>query len=568
MLTLGTFTGLFYFGCFGYLLLMLLQSFARYGWSIFLLEGSAQVEKNIKDEVVSTLFTIPISKLADKKSGEVIALATNDTDSATRVFDGGVIVSFDAVSNIVGIPIIMYLLSPKITLLVLIPIVIVPTLYMLTQKRLKKYFKSVQEAFSKIVVASQESISGARTIKGLAMEERCVKRFTLLGQQYLKSNLSISKLEAMLYQVSLSSIAISTLCLIWFGGNEVIQGTMTVGTFFALFRYVQSLSWPAQAIGIAYTILQKSLVSSKRIETLLQDGEKSTVAGEQMGIHDKNTIAQELLEVKNLSFEYPSRKITLASTDKDLQKNSNSTFKLSDVSFTLYHGERIAIVGAVNSGKTTLSKLLMGYYSIPEGKIFINGSDAASMPVSLRYKLIQYIPQDVHLFNTTIMNNLLVGAPFYADQEFNNASLHNKIYSAAATAKIHQEVEDFPDKYQTLLGEKGVQISGGQKQRLTITRALIEESQLIIFDDALSAVDIATERAILKNLEEVKGKRSELFITHRLSTAITADRIIVMSEGKIIDSGTHEELLARGSAWYMEFYNRQKAIEALEKLHE
>jgi ATP-binding cassette, subfamily B, multidrug efflux pump len=531
------------FWAIAYFLLSVVQAGLRYIWSIYLLKGSTNIENDLRNQIFSSLLRFDYATLNQKKSGEVMTLVSSDVTAFKSAFDGGMIVFFDS-SLLLTTFVAMFYISPELTIYSLIFFPLIPLIVKKSESFIKNRFTKVQESFAKLISFAQESLSGLRVVRSFAVEERFNIRFKSAGEEYLKKSLHLAKVEATLTPLLELIVILSLVLVLILGGNMVAEGTMTVGGITAFIRYIQQLKWPAQAIGIAFSIFQRAMASSRRISAFLISVESTTRIKHSPPLTD-NIVSTNApaLKIQNLNFNY-----------------DNSPPLLKNIGFELKQGEKIAIVGDVGSGKSTLGRIIAGLYPVADNSVFLFGKDINCLPRQLQHELITLVPQDAFLFSGSIKKNLGLG--FLAEHNPSySAQLLDKINLAADTSAIKREIEKMENGFDTLVGERGINLSGGQRQRLTIARALLRDSKLIIFDDSLSAVDINTERQILNNLSSNYPALTKIFITHRLSTALNADRMILLLDGEIAISGTHEECLKH--EWYRNFYAIQSLEEAL-----
>jgi ATP-binding cassette, subfamily B, multidrug efflux pump len=405
--------------------------------------------------------------------------------------------------------------------LTLASIAIYPFLMLLVNrfsKRLKAQQVAVQECLSRLSDLIQEDMSGISLIKIYAQEQNEQQEFVHLNQKLLEANLQLAKTRNTLFPILGGLASLSLLVLIWFGGQAIANGSITVGGFIALILYVEKLIFPTAILGFTITAYQRGEVSIDRIETILTVQPAIDNAPEAIALPLAQVKGK--LEARHLTFTYPGA-----------EKPA-----LKDVSFTLEPGTTVAIVGPVGCGKSTLANALPRLLNIKHGQLFLDGLDTTEIRLQDLRGAIAYVPQDSFLFSTTLKNNIRYGNPSVEQIE---------IEQAAKQAQVHSEILNFPQMYKTLVGERGITLSGGQRQRTALARALIIDSPILILDDALASVDNQTATNILKNLTEGTQRKTVLFITHQLSAAAIADQIWVMDKGEIVQEGTHEDLLTK-----------------------
>ena len=394
---------------------------------------------------------------------------------------------------------------------------------------MQKRSKSIQESYAAITNLVQENLSGIRVVKCYTRESYEIERFKALNKEYYRKNLSLGKLQALFFAFLTSMTAFSLLPVVWVGGISVIEKSMTVGGIAEFIVYVSMLSWPIISIGWVTSIIQRAASAQVRLNEIFSIKPDITEKKESF-INDNNFTGT--LSFRNVCFHYPGH-----------EKNPI----LNNITLDIAAGSKVAIVGATGSGKTTLVNLIPRLYEPVEGSILIDGRDIRSFPITTLREHIGYVPQVNFLFSDTIAHNINWGS------RDNDA---DTVIDASKIAMLYDDVNDFPDGFETMLGEKGINLSGGQKQRTCIARAIAWKPQLLVLDDALSAVDTDTEARIFDALLEKLPDTTILLISHRISTVKNCDRIIVLKEGAFIESGTHEELLAQQHL-YAELYNQQ-----------
>lgn len=520
-----------------FLFLAFCQAGFRYMWRIGLSTGAALVERQARADYAEKLFFIPVTSISRFQPGQLITRANSDVDAVRRTVEGGMIVLFDSVIFLLFSPIAMFFLSPFLTLIALLPIPLIPLVVRFYEHPIRSRYRVAQSTFGDLTDLGRDVITSLRTVRGYGKEEHFERRFKEVGEQYVEASLRLSQLESTMIPMLDGVVLLSVVAVLLLGGPMVMDNTISVGTFVAFQQYVVSLRWPAQAVGVAVGILQRGIAASKRIEEILNlPDERSDEGGEVQISTESRGLA---VSFRNLSFAYEG-------CDAPLLRN---------ITVTVQPGERIAIVGPVGSGKSTLLALLASSLPVSSGSIFLDDQDLNSIPLATRRRIIKKVSQSPYLLNTTVRDNLEVGADESVADE--------RLIHALNLASIDTEIAEMQAGLDSLIGERGVMLSGGQRQRLTIARALISpQSRLILFDDVLSSVDIDTEHRILSQVENLRGQLTEIYVTHRLSTARSADRIIVLEDGEISGIGTHEELLMR-SIWYREFVKSQLLVEEL-----
>lgn len=385
----------------------------------------------------------------------------------------------------------------------------------------------IQTKLSALTTFSQEAYSGVRVIKSYAREKSFSNQFDKECEDYKQKSLSLAKVEAFFFPLMLLLIGTSTIIAIYVGGKHIDQGIIQSGTIVQFIIYVGRLTWPVTSLGWIASIVQKAAASQKRINQYMSV-EPNIQSPLKPALYENH---RQTIEFRNVSFTYP---------DTGIQA-------LKNVSFKIYTGERVAIIGKTGSGKSTLADLLFRVFDPQKGQILLNGIDIREYDLIMLRKLIGYVPQDVFLFSDTISNNINLSE---------RSANEDQIKNAAKVAAVAKDIERFPKKYQTMIGERGVMLSGGQKQRISIARAILHQPDFLVLDDALSAVDAETESEILSEFDDLFEDRTVLIITHRIFTLFDVDRILVLDEGKLAQIGKHEELINQNGI-YKELYEIQ-----------
>ncbi len=517
------------------LLLATVVWFMRMISRVLLFGVGRQVEFDLKQKIFNHLLTMEPAYFAENTAGDLISRATSDVDNIRRLVGFAVL----SLAN----TLFAYALTLPVMLgidvrLTLIAIAIYPAMFFLVylfSDRLRQQQLIVQQQTAELSDLIQEDMSGMALIKIYAQEDNERRAFGRLNQQLLEANLALAKTRTTLFPLLGGLASISLLVLLAFGAGEIANGRITVGDFLALLLYVERLVFPTALLGFTITAYQRGEVSVDRVEYIL---------AEQPKIHDTAS-AQPLrrddvrgwLSAHHLSYAYPDAKEPA----------------LQDVSFTIKPGETVAVVGSIGSGKSTLANALPRLLDIAPEQVFLDGYDITKLRLKDLRGAIAYVPQESFLFSTTIKNNIRYGDPV-AEQD--------QVETAAKQSQIHPEILNFPQQYKTIVGERGITLSGGQRQRTALARALLTDAPVLILDDSLSSVDNQTATEILNNLKVGTQRKTVLFITHQLSAAALADRILVMDQGRVSQAGTHSELLAQPGL-YQELWEQHKLEEIL-----
>lgn len=486
---------------------------------------SRHIEYDLKNAIYVHYQSLPLSFYRKNSTGDLIARISEDV-SKVRMYIGPAIM-YGLNMIILGLILlpVMFSISVKLTLYALIPLPILSLSIYFVNNVINKRSEEIQESLSDLSTFVQEAFSGIRVLKSFAREADSLSKFAKESDVYKKKSLQLTQVTAMFFPLIMSLIGLSTVLTVFVGGLEVINGRLTIGNIAEFILYVNLLTWPVTALGWVTSIIQRAAASQKRINEFMNT--KNDI------ISDRN-IEKELvgdLEFKNVSFTY-----------------SDSGIKaLKNISFRVKPGESIAIIGTTGSGKSTIANLIGRMLDPTSGNIVIDGIDLKDYDPKKYRSQVGSVPQDVFLFSDTISNNVAFG--------LDNLD-KNKTVLALKNADLYENVMEFPKQLKTILGERGITLSGGQKQRLSIARAIAKDPKVIILDDCLSAVDTKTEHNILNNLQKVMKDKTSVIISHRVSSAKLADRIVVLDDGKIIESGTYDQLI-QGSGTFQDLYEKQ-----------
>lgn len=552
-----------------YLLALTLMGVFRWFWREGFISTSHRVDRHFKRTFFRRLLTQTASFFQRHPTGDIMSRATNDMETTRLAMGVGFLIFLDAIFFLVGVPPILLYLDWKLTLIVFAPAPFLPFFMFRMGRLLDERTTATQAAFSRMSETVQEAVSGIRVIKGYVQEPLARKRFNAASEQYLKDNVRLAALQAAFMPVLEFTTAISTVLLILFGGMDVLNGTITLGTFIAFRQYITKLVWPMTAIGWALNLHHRGRASGRRIlELLAEKPEVRDPVPEPLAECETTAILppDELLEFDKST--YPKLCGEIEFRNLTFSYHADSPPVLESISLKIEPGQSVAFVGRIGAGKTTLLGLIPHLYAITRGQLFVDGRDINDIPLKELRGSIGMVPQDPFLFSETIETNVLFGieagnaVPPPQSRE-HPSQADPRVIDAVRRAHVETEILRASRQYATLLGERGINLSGGQKQRLTIARALLRDPSILIFDDTLSAVDASTEREILAEIRSAIRGRTSLLVSHRISTVLAADRIYYLENGRITESGTHSELLKLNGR-YADLYRRQQIEETLE----
>ncbi len=513
-------------------------SVGRFCWRFFIFGSARSIEKEIRNDMFSHLEKLSMRYFNQNKTGDLMTRFINDLFAVRQLLGMTVITTFDAsVMLILVLSNMIRFISPKLTVVAVIPMLLIIFGDIFYGKAMHKRFLAKQEAFSDLTDQVQESVSGIRVIKAFVQERKELAAFAAKNKNCKDKNLAVARLQALVMPLLDMVVGASSLLTLLYGGYMAIHGEITVGQFVAFNGYIGMLVWPMMAVGECITAISQGLASLKRILTVF-DARPDIVDGPECDASIRGLEGE--ISLNHLTFAYPGHE---------------NVDVLRDVSVTVPAGGSLAILGRTGSGKTTLANLLLRLYDTQPGMISLDGHDIQSIPLAVLRRDVAYVPQDNFLFSDTIENNIAFGV---------ESATHDQVEAAAKAACIHDNIMDFPDGYQTVVGERGATISGGQKQRSSIARALLKDAPILILDDALSAVDTDTEEQILQNLKRNRAGKTTVIIAHRISTLQNADHILVLDEGRAAEYGTHDQLLSLGGI-YRGIYDKQQLEKQLQE---
>ena len=509
--------------------IMILMAFLR-GFFLFLVRQtiivmSRKIEYDLKNEVFEQYQNLPLSFYRKNNTGDLMNRISEDVSQVRMYLGPGIMYG---INLLVLFPMVIYEMlrvNVELTIYALLPLPVLSLSIYFVNNVINKRSEKIQESLSDLSTSVQEAFSGIRVLKAFVREKDSAAKFANESEKYKHRSLKLTFVNALFFPLIMALIGLSVLLTIYIGGTKVIQGEITYGNIAEFVIYVNMLTWPVTALGWITSINQRAAASQKRINQFLQET-NHIQSTENLQRNIKGDVSFD-----NVSFVYPDSGIRA----------------LQNVSFDVKAGQSIAIIGTTGSGKSTIANLMLRLYDSSSGSITIDGKDIRAYNISNMRDQMGYVPQDVFLFSDTIQNNIAFGS---------NSISYEQVVQAAKDADLYDNITDFPKGLQTMLGERGITLSGGQKQRASIARAIVRNPKILILDDALSAVDTNTENTILNSLSRIMKGRTTVIISHRVSSAKLADKIIVLDDGKIIEQGTNESLLALNGV-YKELYDKQ-----------
>ncbi len=494
---------------------------------------SREIEFDLRNDLFRHLEGLSFSFYQRTRTGDIMARATNDLNAVRMLLGPAIMYSANTIVFTAGALVFMLSISPKLTMYAFLPLPIVSVTIQYFGRKIHERFERIQAMFSDISARAQENFSGVRVIRAYVQEEAEISGFEKSNREYIARSLKLVRLMGMLWPSLETMLGLAIVLVLWLGGREVLKGRIDVGGFVAFNTYMVQLTWPIIALGWVVNIFQRGTASLARIHDLMTEQAEITDAPGVVASASRELTGN--VEFRNLNFAY------------------NGTPVLYDVNLLIPAGTSLAIVGPTGSGKTTLVSLIPRIYDAAPGSVLIDSKPIREYALADLRRNIGFVPQETFLFSETIRENIAFGVQNATDEE---------VRWAADAANIAADIEAFPAQYKTLVGERGITLSGGQKQRTAIARALIRNPRILVLDDALSSVDTHTEDKILNHLREVMQGRTTIFISHRVSTVRNADRIAVLHGGRIVELGTHDELLAQ-NGYYTDLYNKQLLEEEL-----
>jgi ATP-binding cassette subfamily B protein len=546
---------------------VLTLGFFRYLWRRYFLGASHRIANELRSRLFAHLERLSPRYFQTQRTGDIMSRATNDLEAIRFFFAIGLLLTLDTVMYLLIIPPAMISLSPQLSLMTLLPLLVIPFFVVRVGRLVHARFKKVQDRFGDMATSVEESVGGIRVVKGFADEPARSKRFLGLNREYVSENMKLQLAQGLFQPTITLIMALILVTALVKGGQMVIAGTLTLGSYVAFQQYLMKLGWPARAMGFTVNVYQRGVASMGRIDEVLSqvpeiaDDERTDVAAK---------VDSGALRFDRLTFRYPTPPPTAAVKESDSRDGASEAEPgvdadagaepnerepaLLDFDLDVPAGQTIALVGPVGAGKSTVLKLLVRLFDADDGAIAVDDRPVRDYPLQALRGAMGYVPQETFLFADTIRNNLAFGVP--------EADL-DQVEESARRAHIFDEIQTIPGGMEALLGERGVNLSGGQRQRIAIARAIITKPKVLLLDDCLSAVDTETEAAILEGLKLERAGRTTIIASHRLAAVRDADQIVVLDAGRIVERGRHEELVS-GGGLYQTLWERQQLEQQVE----
>ncbi len=515
------------------LVMALLRGLFLYFVRQMLIVMSRLIEFDLKNEIFEHYQTLPLSFYRRNNTGDLMNRISEDVGRVRMYLGPSIMYLLQLFTLFFMLIPVMFMISVKLTLFALIPLPLLSFSIYYVNNIIERRSEEIQKSQSRLSTFVQEAFSGIRVLKSFTREKESVEKFTLENDEYKRQSLRLTRVQSLFFPLMLGLIGLSTILTVYEGSVEVINGSLTFGNIAEFIIYVNLLTWPVAALGWTSSQIQRAEASQRRINEFLEV--KTDLSSEKNIVHDVTG----KIEFKGVSFTYPDTGIRA----------------LKNLSFEILPGESLAIIGGTGSGKSTISNLVSRLYDVTDGEILIDGIPIKDFNMTNLRSQIGYVPQDVFLFSDTIFNNIAFGLKVPEEQ---------RVWQAAKDADVYQNIMDFPQGFNTRVGERGITLSGGQKQRVSIARAIVREPRILMLDDALSAVDTKTENTILNSMKSIMKGRTTIIISHRVSSAKLANKIIVLNDGVLAEQGTHEALLDRNGL-YRELYEKQMMTDEVEK---
>lgn len=513
------------------LLMALLRGLFLYFVRQTLIVMSRHIEYDLKNEIFAHYQTLPMSFYRRNNTGDLMNRISEDVSRVRMYLGPAIMYGLTLVTLFLMLIPKMFAVSATLTWYALSPLPLLSLSIFLVNNKIERRSEEIQRSQSRLSTFVQEAFSGIRVLKSFNREHESIAKFEAESQGYKEQSMKLTLVQSLFFPLIMGLVGVSTILTVYAGSALVINGSLTIGVIAEFIIYVNLLTWPVTSLGWTSSLVQRAEASQKRINEFLRT--TSNIVSEKEIVRE----LQGKIEFRHVSFTYPDTGIKA----------------LKDVSFVVNPGESLAIIGTTGSGKSTIANLISRLYDVREGQILIDDIPITAYELSSLRSQIGYVPQDIFLFSDTIFNNISFGM---SDPE------EQRVFQAAKDADVYDNIHAFPQGFQTRIGERGITLSGGQKQRVSIARAVVREPKILMLDDALSAVDTKTENNILNSLKRIMHERTTIIVSHRVSSAKLANKIIVLADGAIVEVGTHESLLEHNGI-YRELFEKQGQLEEI-----
>jgi ATP-binding cassette, subfamily B, multidrug efflux pump len=513
----------------------LVKGIFQYWMRVIIIGISRDIEYDLRNDLFASLVRLSQDFYSRFRTGDIMARSTNDLNAVRMMLGPGVMYCTETTLMLILAVAVMLHSDMRLTLFALSPAPLVSVAVIFFGRRIHTRFEHIQKMFSDISSRVQENLAGVRVVRAYAQEAAEVEEFENLNREYIRENIGLARIQGTFAPLLQALIGLTFLMVLWFGGRQLLEHRISLGGFVMFNTYMGMLIWPMIAFGWVVNLMQRGTASLNRINEILH--QHPNIVRPATNVVDPETVAAEI-SFRSISVRFGGREA------------------ISNLSLTICEGETVAIVGHTGSGKTTLVSLIPRMLDPSEGTIEIGGVDVRQFDPEQLREQIGFVPQETFLFSATLAENIAWGARW---------ATREQIQWAAEVAGLVSDIDTFPNGLDTVVGERGLTLSGGQKQRTAIARAILRNPRILILDDALSSVDTVTEEKILSGLSSVMLDRTTILISHRVSTVQNADRIVVLSHGKIVEMGSHQELQARGG-YYADLYQKQLLEEELETI--